>query len=207
MGKPQTLKPNNEHFILLGKVKHFIWNLKILGKVKHFIWWACHDILLTRMNLMKRNISNQYLCPICNLEEETLIHSFWECSVAVDVWGEERSPLHKWGARTAMFQDFWDDIMIKSLLNPKSYVLLFVITFGSKNQLLSFHQSLLQVKDVSLKQVTKQRDAAKPWRKLEENQIKFNWDAALNESIQTTRLGGLIRNPDYVVLVSFYSRI
>jgi hypothetical protein len=48
-----------------------IWNLKVPKSEKHFIWRACHDILPTQDNLMRRKIVRDPLCPICGLEVET----------------------------------------------------------------------------------------------------------------------------------------
>ena len=49
-------------------------NLKVPNSEKHFIWRACHDIILTRDNLMRRKIVRDPLCPICGLEVETVSH-------------------------------------------------------------------------------------------------------------------------------------
>lgn len=54
-----------------------IWNLKVPNSEKHFMWRACHDILPTRENLMKRKIASDPLCPICSLEVETVSHILW----------------------------------------------------------------------------------------------------------------------------------
>jgi hypothetical protein len=45
--------------------------------------------------LYKKNITLDPLCPICNLEIETLGHALWTCNVAKDVWIECSSKIHK----------------------------------------------------------------------------------------------------------------
>lgn len=72
-----------------------LWKLKIHGLIKHFIWRACHNILPMRINLFKRKISYQTLCPICELGEEMLIYTIWDCSTANYVWEEESSSVRK----------------------------------------------------------------------------------------------------------------
>lgn len=47
------------------EVWKIIWTLKVLSLVKHFIWKACHDILPTRMNFIKRRVIELSSCPIC----------------------------------------------------------------------------------------------------------------------------------------------
>lgn len=47
-----------------------LWRLNIQGATKKFMWRMCHDILSTKMNLVKMKISDQVKCLICNLEEE-----------------------------------------------------------------------------------------------------------------------------------------
>ena len=42
-----------------------LWKLKIPNKIKVFEWRACHDILPTRLNLTKRRIISDNMCPIC----------------------------------------------------------------------------------------------------------------------------------------------
>lgn len=63
------------------------------------MWRACYDAFLTRVNLVKRKVSDQVLCPICELEEKSLTHTLWEYLVASDVWRESSSPLRKWIAK------------------------------------------------------------------------------------------------------------
>jgi hydrogenase maturation factor len=50
------------------------------------MWRACHDLLPTRVNLYKRKIINDPMCPLCGLVEETTTHVLWLCSAASDVW-------------------------------------------------------------------------------------------------------------------------
>jgi hypothetical protein len=51
-----------------------IWKLKVPNVEKNFIWRACHDILPTRDNLVRRKVLTDPSCPICGLEAETPIH-------------------------------------------------------------------------------------------------------------------------------------
>jgi hypothetical protein len=72
-----------------------VWKLEVLRMVKNFLWQAGNDILLTRVNLLKRGIIEDPMCPICILERETTSHIIWSCVSARDVWSEGYTKLHK----------------------------------------------------------------------------------------------------------------
>lgn len=58
-------------------------------------------------------VIDHILCPICNLEEETLTHALWVCSTANDAWGEESSHLRKLVVSFQNFKNFWVEILDK----------------------------------------------------------------------------------------------
>ena len=65
-----------------------LWACRVPQVVKNFLWKACNNILATKDNLFKKHITNDPLCPICNLEVETAVHILWSCSSARDVWSD-----------------------------------------------------------------------------------------------------------------------
>ena len=68
---------------------------QIPNKIKVFGWRACNDILPTKLNLLKRKIIDDAMCPICTRFSELAIHGFWECEVAKDVWSGSLKILQK----------------------------------------------------------------------------------------------------------------
>ena len=58
-----------------------IWKLKVPGKVKTFIWKACHEALLTKVNLHKWKILTESKCSLCSKAPETSLHTLWEYGV------------------------------------------------------------------------------------------------------------------------------
>ncbi|XP_062170938.1 uncharacterized protein LOC133876698 [Alnus glutinosa] len=64
-----------------------LWSLKIPNSVKVFLWKACHNLLPTKANLLKRKVVEDGLCPCCGREDETVLHALWDCPSAQDVWG------------------------------------------------------------------------------------------------------------------------
>jgi hypothetical protein len=53
------------------------WNMKVPNVVKLFLWKALHNLLPTRVNLAKKGVTTDKLCPICAMEEETVLHVLW----------------------------------------------------------------------------------------------------------------------------------
>jgi hypothetical protein len=53
---------------------------------KNFMWRACHDLLPTRDNLVRKKIAIDPMCPICGLKAETTFHILWACPSLMDVW-------------------------------------------------------------------------------------------------------------------------
>lgn len=64
------------------------WKSKLTNKMKHFLWLAIQDRLLTNSLRYKRRISSFYLCPQCQVAEETVLHVFRYCKCARSVWKE-----------------------------------------------------------------------------------------------------------------------
>ena len=63
-----------------------IWKLRIPNKIKAFGWRACNEILPTRLNLSKRNIIVDAMCPICLRFPKSVVHVLWDYGTARDVW-------------------------------------------------------------------------------------------------------------------------
>lgn len=65
-----------------------IWKISGPRVIPLFLWQACNNILPTNENLFKRRITTDPLCPICQMEVETVGHVLWSCPAARDVWME-----------------------------------------------------------------------------------------------------------------------
>jgi hypothetical protein len=51
-----------------------IWNIRVPNATKIFLWKACADILPTKQRLFQKHVTDDPLCPICNLATETVGH-------------------------------------------------------------------------------------------------------------------------------------
>ena len=65
-----------------------MWNLKIPSKIRIFAWRACMNALPTRINLHRRGINIDVLCPMCEQEAESIAHSLLLCNSARRVWNK-----------------------------------------------------------------------------------------------------------------------
>ena len=72
-----------------------LWHSHIPNKIKVCGWRACHDILPTRENLVRRQVLDDGTCGLCTRTKETAIHALWECSVARGVWAESTRRVQK----------------------------------------------------------------------------------------------------------------
>ena len=65
-----------------------LWHLEVPAKIRIFAWKACMNALLTKLNLYKRGINTDVICPICDHGIETILHSLVFCDLARQVWGK-----------------------------------------------------------------------------------------------------------------------
>lgn len=84
-----------------------IWDLNFMNGVKSFIWRACQESLLTCLNLQKRKLMANSLCPICHLHEESITHILWDCESGKDVWSECHKIIQKIYLPPMSFRDIW----------------------------------------------------------------------------------------------------
>ena len=63
-----------------------MWHLKIPAKIRIFAWRACMNALPTRMNLYRREVNLDVLCPMRDQEAESIAHSLLLCNSLRQVW-------------------------------------------------------------------------------------------------------------------------
>ncbi|KAF5190019.1 hypothetical protein FRX31_020388 [Thalictrum thalictroides] len=57
-------------------------------KVKFFIWCMLHGKVQTRDKLIQKGILITSICPMCNQVNETMLHLFFHCVWAQELWGD-----------------------------------------------------------------------------------------------------------------------
>ena len=56
----------------------WIWQLKIPPKIRIFFWKVCANALPTLLNLRKRGVDTDGMCPMCGLEVESIYHALFK---------------------------------------------------------------------------------------------------------------------------------
>jgi hypothetical protein len=88
-----------------------VWHVKGPSVVRVFLWKACSNILPTKINLHKRGIVEDPLCPICKQEGESVEHILWTCESARDVWAEFSSKLQKCATMEVSFANLFMELV------------------------------------------------------------------------------------------------
>jgi hypothetical protein len=88
-----------------------LWACRVPNVVKNFLWKACNNILATNDNMFKKHITNDPLCPVCNLEVETIEHIIWLCPSASDVWSEMPRRINKTVSANVDFMGLMETLM------------------------------------------------------------------------------------------------
>jgi hypothetical protein len=65
-----------------------VWHVWAPSRCKFFIWLMLQNRIWTTDRLFLRGWPNQYFCPLCRRNLETVHHLFKECSVSQQVWTE-----------------------------------------------------------------------------------------------------------------------
>jgi hypothetical protein len=205
VGKPESSSSQFSH----REVREKLWNLKIPNVEKNFLWKACHDIVPTRLNLLKRKITEDSDCPICGLEAETTLHILWQCPSAMDVWSEGGRRIPKRKAESQSFLHVVEGIfkegdsdVIQLLVGVARHLWL------RRNALI--HEGVFVPPAVLMKQAL---DAAEDYRKAKElghpsrpmerisgwvvpplGWVVAHWDAAIDASRGRLGLGVILRD-------------
>jgi hypothetical protein len=72
-----------------------LWSLRVPSVIKNFLWRVCHNLLPTKLNLHRKQIVPNYLCPMCGAQPESTGHILWECDSATAVWMECSKKIQK----------------------------------------------------------------------------------------------------------------
>ncbi|KAL6269322.1 hypothetical protein ACE6H2_026233 [Prunus campanulata] len=84
--------PNQRHMRGSGshsvskKVWKLIWCSPLPPKVKNFMWRAVKGCLPTKALLFRRHLGSSSMCPVCEIEPETIEHLLLCCSWNSSVW-------------------------------------------------------------------------------------------------------------------------
>lgn len=97
-------------------VRQSIWKLKTPNGTKILIWRTCKDILPTLQNLSRRKVTENCMCPICGMDNETIGHALWGCPATQDVWSQACMKIQKISFSNPLFVDIWSKFIEKPSL-------------------------------------------------------------------------------------------
>ncbi|KAE8770644.1 hypothetical protein D1007_57563 [Hordeum vulgare] len=63
-----------------------VWRVKATLKSKVFMWTALQNRVLTTDVLLRRGWENDYFCPLCRRNQETITHMLSECTWSKQLW-------------------------------------------------------------------------------------------------------------------------
>lgn len=66
--------------------KHFIWRLLVPNKIKLFLWRVSSSILPCAEALQFKYTVDTNMCILCFNGRESILHAFWRCKGAKNIW-------------------------------------------------------------------------------------------------------------------------
>ncbi|KAL3825323.1 hypothetical protein ACJIZ3_021352 [Penstemon smallii] len=106
----------------------WLWALSIPSKIKIFLWRACKNLLPTRAVLTKRKITNICSCVICDGEVEDVLHCFFLCHLARQVWALSGISCSVYHSNVSNFRDWLEEI--KGKTDSKTFELCTIICWS-----------------------------------------------------------------------------
>lgn len=186
-----------------------LWKLKVPNAEKNFIWRACHNILPTKDNLMRRKVVKDPKCPICELEIETTFHILWECPSAMDEWGVSSTFFQKSSRNGPAFIHVTEKVFQKCEEEDiKLFVGLARKLWFRRNEvvhggLFTHPNDLVQSSIHDYEEATKKEEMGRvvewdkeieAWKAPQTGTFKTNWDAAINQNDGRIGLGFIVRD-------------
>jgi hypothetical protein len=158
------------------------------------------------------------LCPCCKQEEETIIHVFWTCPAAVDVWGSGPKIFQKsyaWGnSFMEIMTDFFTWFTAEEMellavlarriwLRRNTFFFDGIFTLPNRVVELAFeaHQEFkLCNQKTQLIVGDMAPSAVRMWKLSPVGVVKVNWDAAVNKNEGCLRIGIVAHDCEGVLL-------
>ncbi|PRQ16242.1 putative ribonuclease H-like domain, reverse transcriptase zinc-binding domain-containing protein [Rosa chinensis] len=202
----------------LDLVWQVMWKLKIPEGVKVFLWRVIHEILPTALLLQRRHLLASSVCSRCQGEEETILHAFWSCSKAREVW--KLTPF-KSAVGRGHYENFKDMFRFATsvlTLNELGLVILICRRiWQARNDAIFNHklvspqflyaQALQLQQDFLEKQLQSSYHAKRPtaqvrWTRPSFPFLKLNVDGAVNVVLGLRGLGAVLRNENGDLLIA-----
>ncbi|KAM6543690.1 hypothetical protein CsatB_008137 [Cannabis sativa] len=148
---------------------HTLWSLKVPPKVCNFLWRAASGCLPTCVQLQKRHVPVSIICPVCNVDDETIFHALVDL-VVNRVKNDEMEELVMvaWAIWRASNEVVWQ----QESSNAASIV-------TSARSSLDQYKIAQERRGYSLSHLVDDGNKSEQWSKSTGNKIKVNVDGAL----------------------------
>ena len=196
--KIEDSRGSNSNPNACSKLWKIVWNMKVPTVAKMFIWKACYNVFPTKLNLYKKGVTEDSLCPVCRLGEESVDHVLWNCEAARDVWGVCSTKMKKCPSMEVGFINIFMSlvekleseemeravIMARLIWLHRNYVV-FRVEFSSPSSIMNSALSQMEnFHKAEQGRKTTRCTRAKPeiakWCKPKVGYLKINWDAAID---------------------------
>jgi hypothetical protein len=189
-----------------------MWKLQLPNAAKNFFWRACHNLLPTKDNLLRRKVVKEPLCPICKREPKTVAHAMWSCSAASDVWGSSHRLFQKYEKEGTDFMKIAENMLEKGGMEILTiFVNLARQIWTQRNKWIhegcfASPSDILKRFDAFIAEYAKAQeqnrplepknmiDRGKAWTAPNSGWKKANWDVSINKDQGNVGVGVIIRD-------------
>uniref|UniRef100_A0A803PI32 Reverse transcriptase domain-containing protein n=1 Tax=Cannabis sativa TaxID=3483 RepID=A0A803PI32_CANSA len=178
-----------------------LWQLSVPSKVQHFLWKACSGCLPTKVQLQTKHVNVDLICPLCNMDVETIFHVLLGCNFSNSCWffAAATKPTGVYNDFAAWFFDLLEnslgEVVVETamlcwsiwktrkevLWQGKSRSVLEVVQ--SARRVLN-HWKIAKFQSPTAMYATGDSLTSNRWRKPDANTVKVNVDGAIFESQQ-----------------------
>nr|XP_023890897.1 uncharacterized protein LOC112002963 [Quercus suber]POE62583.1 putative ribonuclease h protein [Quercus suber] len=181
---------------------------------------ACNDSLPTRVNLARRKLLHDVICPNCNLEPESVAHALWSCQLLDPVWLPQFAKLRDATPPHSSFSEvlllaFQDPCCVEVFANTISLIWMrrnraaFGDTSLSLEKIPNQAQALVHefhlLHPVHAK-IPRKAHAVR-WKPPPPGMVKVNFDGAIFSTHSSAGLGLIIRDQAGLVLAALSQEI
>jgi hypothetical protein len=177
-----------------------MWKLQLPNAAKNFFRRACHNLLLTKDNLLKRKVMMEPMCPIYEREPKTMVHALWACLATSDVWGSSNKMFQKYEQEGMNFMQIAEHMLRKGGVEVLTiFVNLSCQIWVHRNKWVheGFFTSpnvILKKSDEFIAEYNKAHERSRPlervnpvdwgkiWTAPNTSWVKANWDVAINKA-------------------------
>ncbi|XP_057423561.1 uncharacterized protein LOC130717370 [Lotus japonicus] len=197
----QTTGPSHSNG---SKLWQQIWAMKSLPRCKELIWRASKEILPVKMNMKKRGMNIDPICPCCGEEEETTIHALLTCEPVRRIWFASHLNIHISMDTPDNFLCWLERILAHPEKDTMAEVFNMIWAIWGRRNAWTFEQQLWDINRTLAKATSiSVREAPRPaatknttppkWKAPPRGFYKLNVDAAIRRNLGTG-LGAIIRN-------------